>query len=80
MPELRVEVEGHTDSTGPAKYNLELSRRRAEAVLAFLGSRGVPLERLRARGYGEAQPVADNATEGGRRRNRRVDIVISGTG
>jgi outer membrane protein OmpA-like peptidoglycan-associated protein len=54
MPELRVEVEGHTDSTGTAEYNLDLSRRRAEAVLAFLGSREVPLERLRARGYGEA--------------------------
>ncbi len=78
MPELGVAVEGHTDSTGSPDYNLRLSERRAESVRAFLGSRDVPIDRLRAVGYGMTRPVADNDTPEGRKRNRRVEIVISG--
>lgn len=68
----RIEIGGHTDDRGPAELNQRLSRARAEAVLDALLERGVPLARLAARGYGEDQPVASNATETGRARNRRI--------
>ncbi|MHB1352141.1 MAG: OmpA family protein [Thiobacillus sp.] len=73
--EVRVEVAGHTDSTHSAAFNLELSQRRAEAVRAYLVKKGVQAERLTARGYGEAEPVADNRTAAGRLQNRRVELV-----
>lgn len=73
--EVRVEVAGHTDSTYSAAFNLELSQRRAEAVRAYLAKKGVLAERLTARGYGEAEPVADNRTAAGRLQNRRVELV-----
>ncbi len=73
-PELRVEVGGHTDSAGRDAYNLDLSLRRAESVRAYLVDAGIPASRLTARGYGETRPVADNATEEGRRENRRVEL------
>ncbi len=69
-------IVGHTDSTGPAAYNQRLSERRARAVMAYLLQRGVIPERLSAYGKGETQPVASNATEAGRRRNRRVEIEV----
>lgn len=72
----RVEVEGHTDSVGDARYNQDLSRRRAEAVARHLVSRGVAASRVEARGLGEAAPVASNDTEAGRQQNRRVEIVV----
>ena len=72
----RVEVQGHTDPTGDLAYNYELSRERARAVLDALVERGVPPALLGARGYGPSQPLADNATEEGRRRNRRVVFVV----
>lgn len=71
-----VHVVGHTDSTGPADYNLELSRRRAEAVADYLASRGVPRSRLRTEGRGESEPRASNATAAGRQLNRRVEIYV----
>ena len=73
-PEVRVEVGGHTDSTGNDSYNLALSRRRAEAVRDYLVGRGVPATRLTARGYGETEPIASNADKDGRGRNRRVEL------
>ena len=73
--EVRVEVAGHTDSTDSAAFNLELSQRRAEAVRAYLVKKGVRAERLTARGYGEAEPVAGNRTAAGRLQNRRVELV-----
>jgi outer membrane protein OmpA-like peptidoglycan-associated protein len=75
-PEGSIVVEGHTDSTGPASLNEELSRSRAEAVRAFLIKKGVDADRIRAVGLGPARPVADNRTPEGRANNRRVEIVI----
>jgi outer membrane protein OmpA-like peptidoglycan-associated protein len=77
IPDLTVTVEGHTDSTGSAEYNLQLSKLRAESVQAFLGGQGVAPERLSAVGFGMERPIADNATAEGRKRNRRVEIVIA---
>ncbi|OUL25837.1 hypothetical protein BV378_13915 [Nostoc sp. RF31YmG] len=72
----RVEVGGHSDDSGEAVANQALSQARAEAVVAALTAQGVPAERLQARGYGASQPVADNATEEGRARNRRMTFTV----
>jgi len=71
-----VEVAGHTDSTGAASYNQRLSERRAQAVSRFLLSDGLKEERVLVVGYGEDQPIADNATEKGRAANRRVELTL----
>jgi len=68
----RIEVGGHTDSQGSDGLNQRLSRARAEAVVDALLDRGTPLDRLSARGYGEAEPLASNETEAGRASNRRI--------
>ena len=73
-PNVRVRVEGHTDSTGPAEYNQGLSERRAESVKSFLVAQGVAAERLDTVGLGEDDPIADNATREGRALNRRVQL------
>lgn len=76
-PDTTVEIAGHSDSTGEASYNLDLSQRRAEAVAARLIQHpDIDGERVTARGYGEAEPIADNSTEAGRARNRRVEARI----
>lgn len=80
FPEREVVIEGYTDSTGSEAYNLDLSQRRAGAVRRFLVDNGIAPERIVARGYGEAYPVAPNDTAAGRARNRRVDIVILNEG
>ena len=77
MPDRAVTIEGHTDSTGSAEYNLDLSQRRATAVRSFMQAQGLDTERLEAVGFGMQRPVADNETPEGRKRNRRVEIVIS---
>ena len=77
-PASQVTVEGHTDSLGREIFNQTLSVRRADNVVAYLASKGVAYNRLTAVGRGETQPIADNATEAGRARNRRVDILITG--
>ena len=71
-----IRIEGHADATGPEDYNLKLSKQRADAVGNFLGSVGVKTGRLDEMGYGENQPIADNSTEAGRAKNRRVDIAV----
>ncbi len=78
-PDTRLTVQGHTDSTGSEAYNMELSRRRAEAVKNALVMRGVDPARIQAVGYGESMPIASNATEAGRQLNRRVTIIITPT-
>ena len=75
-PTVSAEVQGHTDAEGDAEANRRLSQRRADAVAAYLVGAGVPGPALRARGYGEAEPLATNDTEGGRARNRRVVFVL----
>ncbi|WP_332879697.1 OmpA family protein [Massilia sp. S19_KUP03_FR1] len=70
---------GHTDSVGSDAYNAKLSLRRADAVKAYLVSKGLDPARLYTEGKGEAQPIADNATAEGRAKNRRVNIEIVGT-
>ncbi|MCK5069340.1 MAG: OmpA family protein, partial [Desulfocapsa sp.] len=73
-PELNMEVAGHTDSIGEAESNLQLSTLRAESVLNYLVSRGVAAERLQAKGYGANEPIADNTSNAGRAKNRRVEL------
>ena len=75
-PDTYVTVEGHTDSTGTPEHNQMLSERRAITVRDLLVRDGVPNSRLDIRGYGEADPVADNATPEGRQANRRVQLEI----
>jgi outer membrane protein OmpA-like peptidoglycan-associated protein len=75
-PQLRVEVAGHTDDRGSDAYNLDLSQRRAQAVLDYFVQMGIDAARLVPKGYGETAPVADNATDAGRAKNRRVELRI----
>ena len=70
---------GHTDSMGTDQYNDKLSLRRAEAVKAYLLSKGIEANRVYTEGKGEKQPVADNKTAEGRAQNRRVEIEVVGT-
>ena len=70
---------GHTDATGSDAYNQKLSVRRSEAVKAYLVSKGIEKNRVYTEGKGEAQPVADNKTNDGRSKNRRVEIEVVGT-
>ncbi len=76
FPEIRVEISGHTDNVGTREFNVDLSRRRAEAVRDYLVAGGVAAERLKVRGAGPDQPIADNETEGGRAKNRRTEFRI----
>ena len=75
-PSHSVIVEGHTDSTGTDAKNERLSQQRAEAVKDYLVSRGVKADRVTAKGFGKAKPIATNATPEGRAENRRVEIII----
>lgn len=76
-PELEsCEVAGHTDDTGTPELNRQLSEARARAVVSWLVTRGVDAKRLTAHGYGQTRPIADNASEEGRARNRRVEFLI----
>lgn len=72
-----IQVQGYTDKTGPEQYNIQLSQKRANAVIRYLTSNGkVPLVRIYSMGYGEADPVAPNSTRKGRELNRRVDLTV----
>ena len=73
--QVRVEIGGYTDASGDESHNLELSQARAEAVRDFLISQGVDASRLEAKGYGEADPIADNKSARGRAKNRRVELT-----
>ena len=75
-PQRQITIEGYTDNVGSDAYNLELSRRRAEAVRDFFVQNGISGDRITARGLGEEYPVASNETQAGRQQNRRVQIII----
>jgi outer membrane protein OmpA-like peptidoglycan-associated protein len=77
-PDLKLDIEGFTDSIGSDEYNQELSEKRAESVRGYLVSSGVKPDSVSATGLGKANPVADNSTAGGRKLNRRVEMVVSG--
>ena len=75
-PNLKIEISGHTDNVGKPADNLVLSNNRAKAVVSFLVSKGIAINRLVAKGYGETKPVADNGTEQGRADNRRTEVKV----
>lgn len=75
-PDSTVQIVGHTDSTGPADFNQQLSVNRANAVVVYLSAQGIDPARMQALGMGPSQPVADNRTVEGRAQNRRVEIKI----
>jgi outer membrane protein OmpA-like peptidoglycan-associated protein len=77
-PDLKLEIDGYTDSVGSDEYNQTLSDKRAEAVRDYLTSSGVSSNNVEARGMGKADPVADNSTAAGRQLNRRVEMIVSG--
>ena len=72
--QARQQVSGHTDSSGAAAFNLDLSRRRAERVKGYLVSKGLAADRFEAVGFGETQPIADNSTAEGKKKNRRTEF------
>ncbi len=73
--ELKIIVEGHTDNAGTAKSNQVLSEKRAASVVAAIGSQGIDRKRLHPAGFGQDRPIADNASDAGRAKNRRVELV-----
>lgn len=75
VPDLRLEVQGHTDGVGSENYNLPLSKARAHSVVVWLTDHGVASDRLDAHGYGKTRPIASNDTDEGRAQNRRVEIA-----
>jgi outer membrane protein OmpA-like peptidoglycan-associated protein len=76
MEIAKLQIEGHTDSVGPDNYNLNLSQRRAQAVVDYLVKQGVDAHRLLAKGFGRTKPIASNNTNQGRSMNRRVEMII----
>jgi OOP family OmpA-OmpF porin len=74
LPDVAIEIAGHTDSSGVYRRNVVLGRARAETVRQYLHQQGVPLERMTARGFGPDRPVASNRTAEGRALNRRVEL------
>jgi outer membrane protein OmpA-like peptidoglycan-associated protein len=77
-PGLNLAIEGHTDTTGTADFNMKLSQQRADTVREFLMSQGMSPDTITAKGMGQDDPVADNSTAAGRKLNRRVEIIVSG--
>jgi outer membrane protein OmpA-like peptidoglycan-associated protein len=77
-PGLNLAIEGYTDTTGTPDYNLKLSQQRADAVRDFLVTQGLNADTIGSKGFGQADPVADNSTAAGRKQNRRVEIIVSG--
>jgi cytochrome c oxidase cbb3-type subunit III len=75
-PNIPVEIDGHTDNSGREPSNVSLSQRRADAVARYLVGKGIAPARLLTKGYGSAKPIADNATEDGRRKNRRIEFRV----
>ncbi len=78
VPSLKIEISGHTDNTGSATLNETLSQSRAEAVVAYLTTKGIAANRMTAKGYGASKPIASNATDDGKQLNRRTEFEIKG--
>ena len=77
-PGLKIEVEGHADTTGGPAINQPLSEKRADTVRTYLVGQGVDSGAITAKGFGDTKPVADNGTAAGRQVNRRVELVVNG--
>ncbi len=75
-PSVKIEIGGHTDNIGKPSDNLTLSNNRAKAVVNYLVSKNIPVQRLLAKGYGETKPIADNKTEEGKAQNRRTEMKV----
>jgi OOP family OmpA-OmpF porin len=75
-PDVKIEIQGHTDNIGSDKHNQILSLQRAETVKYYLIAKGVAANRLTTVGYGKTRPIADNKTEQGRGINRRIELKI----
>ena len=77
-PRVEVRIDGHTDDQGPEGFNRDLSLERAQAVLDYMVEAGIPDANLFPRGFGESRPIADNSTEEGRAKNRRIEFTLEG--
>jgi large repetitive protein len=75
-PERAVKISGHTDNTGRENHNLSLSKQRADVVAEYLVSNGIDIKRVETSGLGSAKPIAGNTTDEGRKKNRRVELLI----
>ncbi len=78
-PDIHVEIDGYTDSTGSLEFNDRLSQQRADSVRSYLSSQGVNASAITTQGFGPSQPIASNDTASGRQQNRRVELVVSGS-
>jgi OOP family OmpA-OmpF porin len=76
FPKMRIEISGHTDDVGQHDSNVELSRKRAEAVKGWFVGKGVDDKRIETRGAGPDEPIADNKTPAGREKNRRIEFKV----
>jgi len=77
-PNIKVQINGHTDNSGTEQHNTQLSLDRAKTVADYLISKGIDAKRLTWKGYGSSKPVADNSTEQGRALNRRTEFTVTG--
>jgi len=77
-PRVEVRIDGHTDDQGPDDLNLDLSQRRAQSVLDYMVAAGLPPANLSTEAFGESRPIADNGTEEGRAKNRRIEFTLEG--
>jgi outer membrane protein OmpA-like peptidoglycan-associated protein len=78
-PDIEVEIDGYTDSTGSLEFNERLSQQRADSVRSYLSSQGVNSSAMTTQGFGPSQSIASNDTASGRQQNRRVELVVSGS-
>jgi len=78
VPSMKIEIGGHTDNTGSASLNQKLSQDRADAVVSYMGMKGISSSRMNAKGFGDSNPVTSNSSEDGRQQNRRTEFVIKG--
>jgi outer membrane protein OmpA-like peptidoglycan-associated protein len=77
-PSLKLQISGHTDNTGKAEDNQQLSTNRARSIVEWLTAKGIAAQRLSFKGYAATKPIADNTTEAGRAKNRRTEFTITG--